>query len=162
MESEKLMPCPRELRHRTHGYCADYPNLFGVWLSMKNRCKNPNRKKYKDYGARGISVCAEWENAGAFCSWALANGYNDGLQIDRINNDGIYEPSNCRWVTPKQNSRNRRNTVYLEIGEEVKCVSEWAELTGISPYTIYWWIKRFGKDGAVKKIQNRRSADDHK
>ena len=62
MES-KLMPCPRELRHRTHGYCADYPNLFGAWLSMKNRCNNANREKYKDYGARGITVCDEWKSA---------------------------------------------------------------------------------------------------
>ena len=156
MES-KLMPCPRELRHRTHGYCADYPRLFGIWMTMRSRCERPNRDKYADYGARGIRVCDAWQDAETFCKWAVENGYSDALQIDRINNNGNYEPSNCRWVSPKQNSRNRRNTVFVEIDGEIKCVSEWAEMLDISQYTIYWWVKKYGNKHAGYLIKERMS-----
>ena len=96
--------------HRIHGACCDYPDLYGVWESMKSRCENPNREKFKDYGGRGIEICDEWHDSWSFVKWALTNGYQKGLQIDRIDNNKGYSPDNCRWVTPKQNSRNRRNT----------------------------------------------------
>lgn len=141
--------------HRTHGFSCDYPKLYEVWVTMKSRCENPNRKKYKDYGARGIKVCDEWQDAEAFCKWALSNGYKEGMQIDRRDNDGNYEPSNCHWVTPKNNSRNRRNTVYLTIGNETKCVAEWCESVDISPFTIYWWIKEKGKEYAEQRVKEK-------
>ncbi len=149
---------PNELKpyqaysHRTHGYSADHPKLYEVWSTMLSRCYNPNRPKYKDYGLRGISVCPEWQRAENFCEWALENGYKDGLQIDRIDVNGNYEPSNCRWVTPKQNSRNRRNTKFLTIGGVTKCVAEWCEAFSISPYTIYWWIREKGKEYAERRL----------
>jgi hypothetical protein len=138
--------------HRTHGICADYPNLYGVWLSMKSRCENPNRPKFKDYGYRGIEICEEWQDAGNFAKWAFSNGYKQGLQIDRIDNDGNYEPSNCRFVTPKENSRNRRNTKLLTINGETKSVAEWCENIDISPFTVYWWIREKGVDYAVERL----------
>lgn len=152
--------CPYQRNsHRTHGYSADCPKLYLVWETMRNRCENPNRKKYKDYGARGIRVCEEWQDAGKFCEWALNNGYKEGLQLDRINNDGNYEPLNCRWVTPKENSRNRRNTVYLTLNGETKCVAEWCETLNISPNTIYWWIRKWGRKYAEQRIEEKiRSA----
>ena len=137
------------------GFSADYPKLYEVWLTMRNRCENPNREKYKDYGARGIKVCEEWHDSEVFCKWALDNGYKEGLQIDRINNNGNYEPNNCRWVTPKENSRNRRNTVFLTINEDTKCVAEWCEIINISPYTIYWWVKEKGKEYAEQRIKEK-------
>ena len=139
--------------HRTHGYSCDYPKLYGIWCSMKSRCENKNREKYKDYGARGINVCDEWKDAEKFCKWSLENGYKEGLQIDRIDVNGNYEPSNCRWVTPKVNSRNRRNTVFLTINGETKCVAEWCESIKISQYTIYWWIRKKGKEYAEQRIK---------
>lgn len=78
---------------------------------MKQRCNNPNNKKYKDYGGRGITVCTEWENSfEAFYDWAMESGYDDGLSIDRIDVNGNYEPSNCRWATMKEQRHNRRDS----------------------------------------------------
>lgn len=83
--------------------------MYFVWKTMKQRCYNPNDKKYKDYGARGISICDEWlQSFGAFHDWAEQNGYQRGLSIDRINVDGNYEPSNCRWATDVEQANNKR------------------------------------------------------
>ncbi len=82
--------------------------LYRIWHGMQNRCFNPIGEKWKAYGGRGITVHSDWLEYPIFKDWALKNGYSDELQIDRINNDGNYEPSNCRFVTPKINSNNRR------------------------------------------------------
>lgn len=86
--------------------------LYDVWVSMRQRCRNKNCPEYINYGARGITICEEWETFPAFEEWANSNGYAKGLSIDRINNDGNYEPSNCRWAdnyTQAANKRSGRN-----------------------------------------------------
>lgn len=103
--------CLKSKRHAQaitkHGYSRD--PLNAVWRGMLARTSNPKTESYKFYGARGISVCIEWSSDFMdFRSWALTNGYQPGLSIDRINNDGNYEPSNCRWTTPKEQASNRR------------------------------------------------------
>uniref|UniRef100_A0A6M3LHT2 Uncharacterized protein n=1 Tax=viral metagenome TaxID=1070528 RepID=A0A6M3LHT2_9ZZZZ len=81
--------------------------IINVWMGMKRRCYNPSRKDYKRYGGRGIIVCQEWLDYKTFEKWALANGYRKGLTIDRIDNDGDYEPSNCRFITRAENNLKR-------------------------------------------------------
>lgn len=95
--------------HTTHGLYK-HP-LYVVWKNMKQRCYNPNATRYSDWGGRGISVCDEWINDfQAFYDWAVENGYKKGLQLDRIDNDGNYEPTNCRFITLTKNIRNSRAT----------------------------------------------------
>jgi len=89
-----------------HGFSCT--RIHRCWDRMIQRCHNPKHKAYFYYGERGISVCDEWRNASIFIEWALANGYSDSLTLDRINNDGNYEPSNCRWVDMKTQAINRR------------------------------------------------------
>lgn len=85
--------------------------LHYIWASMKTRCNNSNRKGYKDYGERGIKVCKEWnDDFKAFYDWALSHGYADNLTIDRIDVNGNYEPSNCRWITNIEQQKNKRNS----------------------------------------------------
>lgn len=122
--------------------------LYSIWHAMNQRCSNENNDRFADYGGRGIKVFSEWENFEAFRDWALANGYQDHLTIDRKDNDGDYCPDNCRWITNKEQQNNRRNNRLLEFNGELKTVQEWAEETGINQSTLRkrirsgWTIER--------------------
>lgn len=93
-----------------HGLAHTTP-LSHVWASMRQRCNNPNNTSYKNYGARGIKVCSEWDDFAVFYSWAIRNGYQKDLTLERINNDGDYNPANCCFVSRKLQANNRRGRV---------------------------------------------------
>lgn len=119
---------------KTHG--MRWTRLYNIWSLMHSRCENQNLGYYKRYGGRGISVCDEWKQFKAFEEWALNNGYKDGLSIDRIDVNGNYEPRNCKWSTNLEQSRNKRNSLYITIDGESKTIGEWSEISGLSYKTI--------------------------
>lgn len=116
--------------------------LHTVWTSMKQRCLNPRNPAYFRYGARGITVYEEWKNYFTFRNWAMANGYKDDLTIDRIDNNGNYEPYNCRWVDMKKQARNTRRNHLITYKGATHCISEWAEIIGMKADTLWARLKR--------------------
>lgn len=111
--------------------------LFHVWSAMRARCYDVKNNRYPNYGARGIRVCRAWRNDfAAFRDWALAHGYTDELTIDRLNLDGNYTPSNCRWATRQQQAYHTTKSRVLTFKGQAKCLAEWAAITGISYSTI--------------------------
>ena len=109
---------------------------------MRSRCKRENDKSYIYYGAKGITVCDEWEDFVNFRDWALSHGYSDDLTIDRINPKGNYEPSNCRWATEKQQQNNKTSNHFLTYKNETKTIAGWSDETGINQITILMRIRR--------------------
>lgn len=115
-------------KHGDSGANSEYHNLYRRWVGIKTRCYNKNIKSYNDYGARGIEMCDEWKKSfEIFKEWSLDNGYSKGLSIDRIDNDGDYQPSNCRWVDRKTQGNNKRNNVHITINGQIKSIAEWSE-----------------------------------
>ena len=117
--------------------------LYEIWCAIKNRCLNKNLKTYKNYGGRGITVCQEWLNDfKTFYDWAINNGYSEGLTIDRINNDGNYEPDNCRWASRKTQANNRRTCKTFTYNGVTKNYKQWCEFLKINYKTLYSRISR--------------------
>ena len=135
------------------------PRLASTYRSMVARCCDNKRRDYKFYGAKGIRVCKEWvEDVQTFINWAKESGYKDNLTIDRIDPKKGYCPENCRFVSPRKNSQNRRNTRFITAFGKTLCISEWARELNISPYTIYHWANK-GADYAKLKLENRFLTD---
>ena len=117
--------------------------LYTVLKGMKRRCYNKNEKAYKNYGQRGIKICNEWLNSfQSFYDWAINNGYKEGLTIDRINNNGNYEPSNCRWITNKKQQNNRNDNCYITYKNQTHTLAEWSEIFNIRYSRLFWRIKK--------------------
>jgi hypothetical protein len=123
-------------------YYLTEKRIYSIYQGMIQRCTNPMNKKYHRYGGRGIKVCKEWSmNLDNFIIWAKCNGYKEGLQIDRIDNDGNYEPGNCRWVTNKENCRNTSKTILLEHNGVIKPAIEIAETVGVKSEAVVRQVK---------------------
>ena len=127
----------------THGGTGT--RLHHIWLNIRQRCRNKNHPRYEDYGGRGIDVCDEWyDSFVSFRDWSIANGYNDALTIDRINNNDGYRPDNCRWATYSQQARNtRRNHIIEHDGKKLTLI-DWAEATGINYSVLSRRINAYG------------------
>lgn len=146
-------------RNTSHG-CSLTP-IYHIWRSMNDRCNNPNDRGYHKYGERRIKVCWRWSNKNPT---GFENFYEDvdnppeGLTLDRINNNGNYEPGNWRWATPKEQSRNTRRNHLLPINGKEKCLAECSEIIGIKSATIRSRIKRgWPKEKALTFPVRRRN-----
>lgn len=110
--------------------------LHKIWESMHSRCENPNHKHYANYGGRGIRVCDKWNEYVPFRDWAIKAGYNDNLTLDRIEVNGNYEPSNCRWATIREQQNNKRSNRLVQFNGVSHTISEWSGIVGIKKTTI--------------------------
>lgn len=129
---------------RTHGGRGE--RLYTIWGRMIGRCENQNDKAFDRYGGRGIGVCGEWRSSfSEFRAWAIGSGYKPSLTIDRYpDNDGNYEPSNCRWATYTQQNRNRRDNKPITYQGERLLISEFAERFGLPADIVKNRITRYG------------------
>lgn len=119
-----------------HG--LEHTRLYGIWSDMRLRCYDEKNIAYHRYGGRGITICDEWKNdVKAFYDWATANGYNDSLTIDRIDNDGNYCPENCRWATVKEQASNRRSNILVTHNGKTQTMKKWANEVG-TPCKVVW------------------------
>lgn len=124
--------------HRKHGMYKS--RTYSTWSGMLQRCNNPNSPRYYQYGGKGIVVCERWMK---FENFLTDMGERpEGKTIDRINNDGNYEPSNCRWATPLEQQRNLKTNIQLKFNDETKTVPEIADIVGIKADTLRTRIKR--------------------
>lgn len=117
--------------------------LYDRWQAMISRCYQPKFIEYELYGGRGISVCDEWRKSYvSFRDWALKNGFNRSLSLDRIDTNGNYSPENCRWITRKEQNNNKRNNHRVLFRGEMLSISQISDVTGLPYETIKCRIKR--------------------
>lgn len=128
----------------THG--KSHTRLHRTWRHMVERCTNPNVRNYSDYGGRGITVCEEWRKFDNFYQWAMQNGYYEDLTIDRINNNGNYEPNNCRFTDLTVQANNKRTNHLMTANGETKTLTQWANELGISYITLLYRVRRGWSD----------------
>lgn len=139
--------------NKTHGMAKT--RLHNIWKAMKQRCYYTKSIRYNDYGGRGVIICDEWENDFmSFYNWAMNNGYNDTLTIDRIDVNGNYEPSNCRWVDVKIQSNNKRNNRKIEYKNETKTLKEWSDILGINYSTLRTQTKKYTLEEILEGRKN--------
>jgi len=132
-----------------------HKRLKDTWKNMKARCFNKKKKEYKNYGGRGITVCAEWSsNFMSFYEWAMVNGYRSDLTIDRIDVNGNYEPSNCRWATDWEQRRNTRRNHYITIDGITKVVADWSKELGIPDYKVVRIYEK--RNSRIYNVRNER------
>lgn len=132
----KSCGCLSKEVHSTQKGLISHP-LYNIWRGMKKRCYSKTDHAYRNYGGRGITVCEEWKNSFlSFYEWALRSGYNQGLSLDRVDNDKGYSPDNCRWATNTEQGNNRRTNHHLEYNGETLTLAQWQAKTGIRQETI--------------------------
>lgn len=140
---------------KTHGL-SKHP-LYTTYTGMKSRCYNKNQSMYYCYGAKGVKVCEKWLNDfKAFYDWAICNGWQKGLQIDRIDNNGNYEPSNCRIATVKENNSNTSRNVLIYYNGETKTLSEWSRIISVHETTLGRRLKNMPVIKAMTRPKHKK------
>lgn len=129
-------------QNTSHGMSGT--KIYRVWESMKRRCDSKKAERYANYGGRGITYCEEWEDFKGFYEWVEESGYKEGLTIDRIDVNGNYEPSNCRWVTLEQQSFNKTNSRKFNYKGEELTIAELAKASGKSYHLVYQRLVKLG------------------
>lgn len=124
---------------------------FNVWSMMKQRCNNPNNDRYEDYGGRGIKICDRWLGPEGLPNFVADLGPRPTPlhKLERIDNDGDYEPGNCKWVTQAEQSRNRRNSIHVTFAGETMVLKDWATRLGMKVATLTYRIKNWGLERAM-------------
>lgn len=141
---------------------ASRTRIYTAWNNMRQRCLNESRNDFQWYGARGITICPEWDSFPAFMEWALENGYRDDLTLDRIDTNGPYSPDNCQWATRKVQANNRRTNRMLTLGDRTQSLKQWSEELDIDNTTIWrrlhngWSVERALTEPVHTEKRNRR------
>lgn len=124
-------------KYKNYSHGMSQKRIYKIWSGMKQRCNNPKASNFKNYGGRGIKVCMDWRNDFMnFYNWAISNGYDENLTIDRIDVNGDYKPTNCRWISRAEQTRNERSNIRITIKGETKLLTEWARAFNIDRRTI--------------------------
>lgn len=141
------------MKHHMHGDTGT--RLYRIWKSMKCRCTNELHPTYPRYGGRGITVCDEWvENYPAFKRWALTHGYDEDLELDRINVDMGYDPMNCRWISHHEQTLNRSDTLYLIMGGNLIRFADFCKEHGLNRHTVTGWRSQGILDTRLTELFN--------
>lgn len=153
LKSGRTLSCgclfSEQLAERNAKHGLSKTRICNIWRSMKDRCYNSNCKAYKNYGGRGIRVCDEWLNdLKGFYDWSMTNGYEENLTLDRIDVNGNYEPSNCRWADRTTQANNTRSNHLIEYDGKTQTIAEWSRETGIKQHTI---IRRLGLGWSIER-----------
>lgn len=126
-------------RREKHGAAGTL--LYNVWAAIVQRCENPHQARYADYGGRGITMCRRWRESFAAFREDVGTSPGIGFSLDRINNDGNYEPGNVRWADAKMQRRNGDRIILIEVAGETKCLKDWAIFLGVPYMRLYWKIR---------------------
>lgn len=138
----KSCGCSQFIRKKKHGLTGH--KLYFIWNSIKYRCYNKKSKYYYNYGGRGITMYEEWKNDfKTFYDWSIKNGWKTGLEIDRRDNDLGYSPDNCRFVTNKINSNNKRNNRLIKFNSKIQTLAQWSEELNIKSDTLLYRLKHW-------------------
>lgn len=166
LQRERSSVCAKERKgvsvRKRYAIGYEHHRLHQCYRDMLNRCYKPNNKRFERYGNRGIRVCSEWLNDFySFRDWALANGYNDSLTLDRIDVNGNYEPNNCRWATSKMQNNNRANNRIVQYNGETMTLHELSEKYNVDYRTLWQRINLGWSIAAAVETPIRRSVNGH-